>query len=90
MKKTVFYVIAVLIVLMFLMEVTALGIFPYLIALFLMYQSLFQKKDRTTALGVMAIIMGLLNLLLMFDDIAVILDVMAWMGILAAYGVEKK
>jgi hypothetical protein len=89
MKKTVFYGTGILCVFMVLVEVNALGILPYTVALFWMYQSIFQKKNRVTALGVMAGIMALLNLVLAFDDAAILVDVIAWVIILSTYGVNK-
>ena len=90
MKKTVFYITLVLISFMFLVETAAVGILPYMIASFLMYQSIYQKKDRTTSLGVVAAIMCFLNFFLMLEDVYVLADVIAWAAIFGAFGVPKK
>lgn len=89
MKKIAFYTTIVLTAFMFLQEVNALAILPYVIAIFLMYEVLFQEKDRSTILGVGSLIMGLLNLLLAFSNVLGFADVVMWSIILLTFGFKK-
>lgn len=83
MKKTIFYVTIVMSALMIVVEVNALAILPYLIALFLMYQDIYQKINREIPIAVIAIIMFFLNLFLgLTEDLTALIDALIW-GIIA-------
>lgn len=93
MKKTIFYVTVALTVIMIVTEVNALAILPYLVALFFMYQDLFQKIKREVPISVISILMLLLNLLLgLTEDAGAFIDVIVWAAIIFSFGQkdEKK
>ena len=87
MKKIVLYTTGVLIAWMIFVEVNALAIMPFIVAGFLMYQVVFQGKNRSIAIGVIAGLMALGNMLL--GEISLV-DSLVWVVILIAYGRESK
>lgn len=87
LKKITFFVTATLTALMFLADTNALGVFPYAIALFLMYQEVYAGKNRTIAVVTIGIVMAILNLLFLGEG--GIYDFFVWAGIAVGFLIEE-
>lgn len=84
MKKAILICWGVLTVLSALAESTAMQLLPFIAVMFLMYQDIYQKKDRLTAIVVMSFTMAFLNFAFESN-----IDVVVWLMTAILYPMKE-
>lgn len=81
-KKIIFYITVGVVLLIVISGATIFQLLPFLIILFLMYQYIWNGVKRRELIIAISVLMTIINLLLIYQNIFILMDVAVW-GVIA-------